>query len=181
MDPLPWLLDWPPRPASVIAFLLLTAFSFGTLALFAPVTDQLGPDEATVEVSNASVHLNDELEIPDEDGGSVMTCTASGTPGDHLTVRADVVVEIPLEDDSEGSEYEVEVSIADDTVTTTEPVRHTDRERVDVFWLVRDDETLSVGETAEIHVRLRESDAVVASATRTVTVEKASRSYECES
>lgn len=178
---LPWLLDWPPRPASVLAFLLLTAFSVGTLALFAPVTDQFGPDEAAVEISNASVHLNDEIEIPNEDGGGVMTCLASGTPGDHLTVRADIVVETPLEDDGKDREYELVVSIVDEATTTTESVRRTGRERVDVFWVVKDDETLSVGGTAELDVRLRESGSIVASATRTVTVDEASRSYDCES
>jgi len=55
---LPWLLNWPPRPTAVVAFLLLTAFSVGTLVLFAPVTDQINPDEATVEASNVSVHLS---------------------------------------------------------------------------------------------------------------------------
>jgi hypothetical protein len=177
---LPWLLDWPPRPASIIAFLLLTAFSVGTLVLFAPVTDQINPDEATVEATNVSVHLNDDITMPDIENGTVATCIASGTPGDHLTVRADVLVETPMEG-GEDSNYDVEVSIGNSSKTTTEPVQQTGRERVNVFWVVRDDESLTVGETADIHIRLRESGTVVANSTRTVTVEKGSRSYDCES
>lgn len=177
---LPWLLNWPPRPASIIAFLLLTAFSVGTLLLFAPVTDQINPDDATVEAANVSVHLNDEITMPDIENGTVGRCIASGTPGDHLTVRADILVETPM-DGGENSKYDVEMSIVNGSKTTTEPVQQTGRERVNVFWVVRDDESLAVGETAEIHVRLRESGAVVANSIRTVTVEKGSRSYDCES
>lgn len=96
--------------------------------LFAPITDQISPDQATVEVSNASVHLNDEIKIPDPENGTVAKCIASGTPGDHLTVRADVIVETPLEDGDDAT-YDVKVSIVDDTKTTTEPVRRTGREQ----------------------------------------------------
>jgi len=177
---LPWLLDWPPRPAAVGAFLLLTAFSVGTLVLFAPVTDQITPDEATVEASNVSVHLNDEITMPDIENGTVTTCMASGTPGDHLTVRADVLVETPMED-GESSAYDVELAIGTGSMTTTEPVQQTGRERVDVFWVVRDDESLSVGDTADVHVRLRESGTAIATTTRRVTVENSRRSYDCES
>ncbi|MDG5777430.1 hypothetical protein VB773_21800 [Haloarculaceae archaeon H-GB2-1] len=180
MNLLPWLLDWPPRPASIIVFLLLTAFSVGTLVLFAPVTDQINPDDATVEATNVSVHLNDEVTMPDIENGTVETCISSGTPGDHMTVRADILVETPMEG-SEDSNYDVEVSIGNSSKTTTEPVQQTGRERVNVFWVVRDDESLTVDETADIHVRLRESGTVVASSTRTVTIEKGSRSYDCES
>lgn len=180
MNLLPWLLNWPPRPAAVVAFLFVTAFSVGTLVLFAPVTDQINPDEATVEASNVSVHLNDEITMPDIENGTVATCIASGTPGDHLTVRADILVETPMED-GDDSPYDIEVSIGNDSRTTTEPVQQTGRERIDVFWVVRDDESFSVGDTADIHIRLRDSDSVVATATRAVTVEKAHRSYDCES
>jgi hypothetical protein len=118
--------------------------------------------------------------MPDIENGTVATCIASGTPGDHLTVRADVLVETPMED-GDGSPYDVEVSLGNDSRTTTEPVQQTGRGRVDVFWVVRDDESLSVGDTAEIKFRLRDAGSVVATATRAVTVEKASRSYDCES
>jgi hypothetical protein len=177
---LPWLLNWPPRPAAIVAFLFVTAFSVGTLVLFAPVTDQINPDEATVEVSNVSVHLNDEIAMPDIENGTVATCIASGTPGDHLTVRADILVETPM-DDGDDSLYDIEVSIGTDSKTTTEPIQQTGREQVDVFWVIRDDESLSVGDTAEIQIRLRESETVVATATRSVTIENGSRSYDCES
>lgn len=177
---LPWLLDWPPRPASIVAFLLLTAFSVGTLALFAPVTDQIDPDDATVETTNVSVHLNDEISMPDRESDTVATCLGSGTPGDHLTVRADILVETPLKGGS-SAEYAVDVSIDNGSRTTAEPVRQTGRDRVSVLWVVRDDESFAVGETAAIHVRLRESGAVVATSTRTVRVENGSRSYDCGS
>lgn len=177
---LSWLLDWPPRPASIIAFLLLTAFSVGTLVLFAPITDQINPDDATVEATNVSVHLNDEITVPDIENDTVATCIASGTPGDHLTVRADILVETPMED-GEDSDYVVEVSIDEGSQATTKPVQHTGRERVNVFWVVRDDESLSAGENADIHVRLRESGAVVDNTTRVIIVKKGKRSYDCES
>ncbi|WP_255152907.1 hypothetical protein [Halorarius halobius] len=180
MNVLPWLLNWPPRPGAVIAFLFVTAFSVGTLVLFTPVTDQINPDEATVEASNVSVYLNDEITMPDIENGTVATCVASGTPGDHLTVRADILVETPMEG-SNTSPYDIEVSLGNGSMTTTEPVQQTGRERVDVFWVVSDDESLSVGDTADIHIRLRDSDSVVATATRAVTVEKTRRSYDCES
>lgn len=176
---LPWLLDWPPHPASIIAFLLLTAFSVGTLVLFAPVTDQINPDDATVEATNVSVHLNDEITVPDIENGTVATCISSGTPGDHLTVRADILVETPIEG-GKNSNYDVEMSIGNGSRTTTEPVQQTGQERVDIFWVVRDDEALEVGENADIHIRLRESGAVVANSTRTVLVKKGNRSYDCE-
>lgn len=99
---------------------------------------------------------------------------------DHLTVRTDVLVETPMER-GENSNYDVELSIDNSSKTTTEPVQQTGQERVNVFWVVRDDESLTVGETADIHVRLRESGAVVANSTWTVTVEKGSRSYDCGS
>lgn len=177
---LPWLLNWPPRPASIIAFLFLTAFSVGSLVLFAPITDQINPDESTIEASNVSVQLNDEITMPDIENDTVATCIASGTPGDQLTVRADILVETPMED-GEDSTYDVEVIIGDNLQTTTEPIQQTGREQVDLLWTVRDDESLSVGSTADIRIRLRESGAIVDTATRTVTVKKATRSYDCES
>lgn len=150
------------------------------MVLFAPVTDQINPDEATVEASNVSVHLNDEITIPDMEDDTVATCIASGTPGDHLTIRADILVETPMED-GDDSPYDVEVSIGNDSKTTTEPIQQTGRERVDIFWVARDDESLSVGDTADIRIRLRESGTVVDTATRAVTVTKGRRSYDCES
>lgn len=80
MNLLPWLLDWPLRPASIITFLLLTAFSVGTLVLFAPVTDQINPDDPTVEATNVSIHLSDEISMPDIENGTVGRCISSGTP-----------------------------------------------------------------------------------------------------
>ncbi len=180
MNLLPWLLDWPPRPATVVAVLLVTALGVGTLVLFAPLADPAGPDEAALELSEASVHLNDEIEIPDGGDGTVAGCRSSGTPGDHLLVRADVVVETPPDWGGDAG-YDVAVRLPDTAQTTTEPVDDTGRERVEVVWLAPDDETLSVGDTAELLVRLRESGTPVANATRTVTVEAASRSFDCGS
>lgn len=91
----------------------MTAFSVGALVLFAPVTDRINP----VEASNVSVHLNDEITMPDIENGTVATRVASGTPGDHLTVRADILVETPMEE-GDGSPYDVEMSFGTDSKTT---------------------------------------------------------------
>lgn len=173
---LPWLLEWPPRPAFVLTFLLLTAFSVGTLVAFAPLTDDLTADEVTVRASDVSVRLNDEVRIPDTNG-TVRTCLGSGTPGDSLLVVADVTAEFP----ADGERYVLEATLADAPATTSERVDGAGRERWHVFWVANDDETLSVGETTEfrVRVRTRASGSVVAGANRTVTVENGTRSYDC--
>lgn len=60
MNLLPWLLDWPPKRRTIVAFLLVTAVSVGTLLVFAPLTDQLRTENVTVETADLTVRLNDE-------------------------------------------------------------------------------------------------------------------------
>lgn len=85
MNLLQWLLNCPP-----VSPLLLRSLLDGVQCRYpgviAPVIDQINPDEAIVEASNVSVHLNDEVMMPDMENGTVTTSIVSGTPGDYLTV-----------------------------------------------------------------------------------------------
>ena len=177
MNLLPWLLDWPPSPASVVVFLLVTAFSVGTLVAFGGVTDEITAENVTVEETDLSVRLNDERSLPDTNG-TVQTCLSSGTPGDSISVIGDVTVDVPA-DRGRDAEFVVAVSLAHTEETTTASVEGTGRRTADVFWLLDDDETLAVGETARLQVRVRDGGSTVASVTREVTVENGSRSYDC--
>jgi hypothetical protein len=174
MNVLPWLLDWPPRPAAVGAFLLLTAFSVGTLLVFAPVTDQITTDNVTVEVTDFTVRLNDDLRIP-ETNGSVRTCVGSGTPGDRLSVVGDVRVDSPA---AREDPLAVVVSLEHTSAETAQRLERGGA-TADVRWLAEDDETLSVGDKATVQVRVTDGDATLASAARSVPVENGSRSYDC--
>ncbi|NHN60268.1 MULTISPECIES: hypothetical protein [Halorussus] len=182
MNVLPWLLDWPPRPATVVAFLLLTAFSAGTLALFGGVTDEMTGENVTVEAVDLTVRLNDDGTIPDVGNGTVQTCLASGTPGDRISVLGDVTVAVPVEgyeDAVDDRRLRVVVRLAPTGETVVKSVEHTGRTTHDVFRVLEDDETLSVGDAARVDVRVRTDESVLADATREVTVENGSRSYDC--
>ncbi|WP_435176746.1 hypothetical protein [Halorussus sp. AFM4] len=181
MNVLPWLLDWPPRPASVVVFLLLTAFSVGTLALFGGVTDELTRENVTVDEADFSVRLNDEAGVPDIGNGTVRTCLASGTPGDRAGVFGDAAVAVPegYGDAVDERRLRVVVRLARTGETVAKPVARTGRTTYDVFRVFEDDETLSVGDTARVEVRVRTDESVLANATRRVTVENGSRSYDC--
>lgn len=182
MNLLPWLLDWPPSRGSVVVFLLLTVFSVGTLVVFGGVTDDIARENVTVESANLSVRLNDEFEYPDVGTGTVQGCLASGTPGDRVSLTGDVTVGIPADTgstaDSSG-DLSVVVSLARVAETTAAPVSGTGQVTVDIFWIFDDDETLSVGDSATVRIRVRRPDETLATATRTVTVENGSRSFEC--
>ena len=181
MNPLPWLLDWPPTPAKVVFFVVVTTFSVGTLVLFGGVVDDETSENVTVEEIEVTVALNDEFSFPESDNGTVQTCMASGTPGDSISVLGDVAVEIPP--DSRGYPADrtatVEVSLAHTEETTTDTVEGPGRETMDVFWILDDDETLSVGDTEAVQVRVRIDGSTVASATRNVTVREGNRTYDC--
>ncbi|MFC7132112.1 MULTISPECIES: hypothetical protein [Salinibaculum] len=179
MNPLPWLLDWPPRPATVAVTLLLTVFSVGTLVVFGGVVDDIESENVTVESMDLSVRLNDESSIPSGDG-SVQTCLGSGTPGDRISVLGDVTVDVPpgWDGPADGS-LTVAVSLGHTDEATTQSVPSEGTETVRVFWLLEDDETLSAGDEATVQVSVRTDDATVATATRPVTVEASSRSYDC--
>jgi len=179
---LPWLLDWPPSPATIAVFVVLTTLSIGTLVVFGGAVDDGTDENVTVEEVDLTVALNDELSFPDGENGTVQTCMASGTPGDSISVLGDVVVEIPP-DSGRGYAAErsatVEVSLAHTDETTTATVEGPGRETMDVFWILEDDETLSVGDTETVQVRVRIDGSRVTRATRNVTVQEGSRSYDC--
>jgi hypothetical protein len=183
MNVLPWLLDWPPSPAAVGVFLLVTAFSVGTLVLFGGVTGDLTSENVTVAATDITVRLNDDYDFPDTGNGSVQTCLGVGTPGDSISVLGDVTVDIPAgrDPDSTGEgPLTVVVSLAHTEEATTQTVERTGNVTVDVFWLLDDDETLSVGDTTRLQIYVRAGAETLADATREVTVEEGSRSYECD-
>lgn len=181
ISPLPWLLDWPPSRVAIAVFLLATAFSVGTLIAFDGVVgDDIGDGNVTVHSTDLTVRLNDEFEFPDTGGDGVQTCLGVGTPGDRINVVGAVTVHVPYE--GEGSDPDsltVLVSLAHTEETTTTTVEGTGNRTADVFWLLEDDETLSVGDTATVQIRVRDGDATLASANRSVPVVEDSRRYEC--
>lgn len=183
MNVLPWLLDWPPSPATVGLFLVVTAFSVGTLVVLGGVTDDRADGEVTVESVDLAVRLNDETDLPETGEDTVQTCLGIGVPGDSVAVLGDVTVDVPADRDRAwADERRMVVVVGLDRLgeTTTRVVDGTGRLRTDVFWVLEDDETLAVGETATLRVRVRSAGSTLASANRTVTVEEGSRSYECE-
>jgi len=155
---LPWLLDWPPKRRTIVAFLLVTAVSVGTLLVFAPLTDQLRTENVTVETADLTVRLNDEQSLPEGEG--VQTCFASGTPGERL-----------------GDAATVTVGMAHTEETTSGDIERTGG-TFDVFWLLDDDETLSAGDTATLRVRVRGDGEPLATATQPVVVDADSRHYD---
>ncbi|KAB1190777.1 MULTISPECIES: hypothetical protein [Haloferax] len=178
MNVLPWLLDWPPHPLTVVFVLLLTVFSAGTLLLFGGVTDEAPTQKVSIEATDVTVRLNDDFRYPDLENGTVHTCLSSGTPGDHLSVLGDVIVEIPHDTDERS--VLVGVSLAHTEETTAMAVDETGTQTVDVFWLLEDDETLSVGDTAELQIHVRSDGETLADATRELTVQNGSVSYDCD-
>lgn len=183
MNLLPWLLDWPPRPATVVAFLLVTAFSVGTVVAFGGVTDRPASENVTVDASDVTVRLNDETDLPDVGNDTVARCLGVGTPGDSIGVLGDVVVHVPTGTggDRHGTErLLVEVRLEQVGERTTQFVEGTGRVTASVFWILEDDETLSVGETASLRVRVLRDGETVADVGRAVRVENGSRSYDCD-
>jgi hypothetical protein len=80
---LAWILDWPPSRGSVALFLILTAVSAGTQVVFQDLAADDPDENGTVEATDLTVGLNDEIELPDGGNGSVLTCMGIGTPGHH--------------------------------------------------------------------------------------------------
>ncbi len=161
----------------VVTFLLVTAFSTGTLLLFAPLTDQLQNENVTVETTDLTVRLNDEQATPESEDGGVQTCLASGTPGDHISVTGSVNVDIPSgERPRDGAT--VVVGMTDIGETTSGEIERTGG-TFDVFWLLDDDETVAVGDTATVQIQVRGGGETLTTATRSVVVEAASRTYDC--
>jgi hypothetical protein len=171
---LPWLLDWPPGPARVAVVLLLTTASVATLVAFGGVVDDGG--NVTVASTDLDVRLNDDGSIPDTNG-TVETCIASGTPPDSVLVVGEVVVDVPP--DAGDERLHVRVGLPALDAATTRAVEGTGRERVDVFWLLDDDETLAVGDRARLRIEVRGGGSTATAATRRVAVANGSRSYDC--
>jgi hypothetical protein len=177
-----WLLNWPPRRGAVLVFLVLTAFSLGTLVAFDGVIDDGTGGNVTVEEADVTVRVNDEIDFPEDGNGSVRTCMGMGTPGDSVFVTGEVTFRVPHElgPDAPGEDPLVlEVRLANTGNTITERVTRTGTVTIRVMKLFEDDETLSPGQTADLRIRVRKGGSIVANASQAVTVEEGTRSYDC--
>jgi hypothetical protein len=173
---LPWLLNWPPSRWTIAVFLVVTAASLGTIAVLGGPTLTQSDGNVTVHDVDLSIRLNDDVTIPDTDG-TVNGCLGSGTPGDHLSVRGEVTVSIPAarSDAAQAVVLQLNGSM-NRTVATIERAGNVTN---DVFWVLEDDETFSVGDNTTVEVRVQEQGTTVASRTLSVPVENGSRSYDC--
>ncbi|ACV11047.1 hypothetical protein Huta_0864 [Halorhabdus utahensis DSM 12940] len=182
MNPLPWLLDWPPNRGTIAVFVVLTAFSVGTLVLFGGVTDEITAENVTIESTDLSVKLNGEIDFPDVEDDSVQTCMGYGTPGDSVSVLGDVSVRIPAErtrTDAETERLTLAVSLDHTSERTTQPLTRTGDVTTDVFWIRNDDETLAVNETAGVEISVLSGNSTVANSTMAMPVENGTRTYDC--
>lgn len=139
MNVLPWLLDWPPSRGTIAVFVVLTAFSVGTLVLFGGVTDE-------------------------------------------ISVLGDVTVRIPAERtrvDARAERLTLAVSLGHTAERTTQTLTRTGDVTADVFWVIEDDETLSVNETARLEVSVESAESTLANRTTAVPVENGTRTYDC--
>lgn len=181
MSLLPWLLYWPPSRGAIAVFLVVTAFSVGSIAVLGGGLVQSGDDTVSVETVDVTVTLNDEVELPPGVDESAQTCVASGTPGDSVFVQGSVVVFVPEDRWRFGEErrLNVSVSLGPADAATTGIVTGPGFVTREVFWLLDDDESLSVDGTETVQVRVREGGSTVANATEAVTVQEGTRHYEC--
>lgn len=175
MNLLPWLLNWPPRPMTVVVFFLITVGSFIGLLVFGGGIDSVGYDEVSIDAADVSVLLNDEHTYPEEANGSVQTCFASGPPGDSISVRGDVDLTVPASEES----LLLSVSLAHTSEEWTHRVSRAGDISVDVLWVFEDDEQLEVGETIPVEIRLSDEDTTVANRTADLVVANGSRTYDC--
>jgi hypothetical protein len=180
MKVLLWLLDRPRGPATVALFLFVTVLSVGTMVVFGGIPGETAAENVTVEATDLTVRLNDEASYPDTENDSVQSCLAVGTPGDSISVLGDVTLEVPDGAvENRGRRPTVAVSLGHTDERTSKTVTETGRVTSDVFWLLDDDETLSVGDTVQLQVHVRAAGSTLANATRPITVGNGSRSYEC--
>ena len=175
-DLLPWFLHWPPSRRMIAVFLVLTAASLGTIVILGGVTDTQADGNITVSDINLSIRLNDDTAIPDTDG-TVETCLGSGTPGDHLSVLGEMTVRIPPA--HTGNTQTVILELNQTWNRTVGTIEDQGSVTKDVFWLVEDDETLSVGDTTPVDIHVQERGTTVASRTLSMSIENGSRSYDC--
>jgi len=176
IDILSWLLNRPPSRRMIAVFLVVTVASIGTIAVLGGVTDTQSEENITISDVDLSIRLNDDTEYPDTNG-AVETCLGSGTPGDHLSVLGEITVSIPAahSDDTQAVVLQLNQT-KNRTVGTIEGQGSVTN---NVFWVLEDDETLSVGNTTTVEVHVREQGASVASRTFSVPVKNGSRSYDC--
>jgi hypothetical protein len=179
---LPWLLDWPPRPAAVVAFLLVTAFSVGTLIVLGGAVAPPSGENVAVESVDLAVRLNDADGFPSVGNGTVVACLGAGTPRDSVSVIGDVTVEVPPggPPGHRGERLLVDVTLDDTGERTARSIEETGRVTTGVFWILEDDETLSVGEPTRLRIRVRAEGETIAETGRTVTVENGTRTYDCD-
>jgi hypothetical protein len=170
--------------ASGAVGLLLLAALAGVVVLGGPTGELSGAapeDPVTVAVDGLELRLNDEIDLPSTNG-SVETCVASGTPGDSVSLLGDVLVTIPPDRLPAVGESDPRV------VFTLEALDTTRRDRidpagttgVDLFWILNDDETLSVGAETTLTIRVETADGEpLRETTRTLTVREGERTYDC--
>lgn len=175
MNILPWLLDWPPTRRQIAVFLVITAFSLGSIAVLGGMAGLDSDGNVTITNADLSLQLNENTDIPDTNG-SVETCLGSGTLPGHLGVRGEIMVDIPSGIDSA---QEVVLRVNDTQNHTVETIEGQGAVTMDVFWQREADGTLSVGDPAAVDIWIVEQGTVVASTTRSVPVENGSRSYDC--
>lgn len=175
-DILPWLLHWPPRKRTIAVFILITAASLGTIVVLGGVTDTQSDGNITVSDVDLSVRLNDESEFPDTNG-TVETCIGSGTPGDHLSILGEITVRIPPA--HSGTTQAIVLELNETWNRTVGTIEGRGSVTKDVFWLIEDDETLSVGDTGTVKIHVQERGKTVASRVLPVPIEDGSRSYDC--
>jgi len=175
-NPVYWLLYWSPsrKQKQVLAFVVVGGLLAGVLVLTpALVGLDLPGDSATVEEIDVTVRLNDEFTPPEGSAETgVQRCIAVGTPPDSLGITGQVRVYAP--DDAA-----VVVSLAHADESTVDPVEDAGSHESRVFWLLEDDESLSVGETATVQVRVRSGGETLAAANRTVPVKEGTQTYDC--
>lgn len=160
----------------IAVYLVVTAASLGTIVALGGVTDTRSTGNITVSDVELTIRLNDETDFPDTNG-TVETCLGSGTPGDHLSVIGDITVTTPT--NRSGTPREVILRLNQIHDRTVGRIENRGNVTTDVFWVLRDDERLSVGDTTPVNIRVQEDGTTVAATTRTVPVENGSRTYDC--
>ncbi|WP_267643624.1 hypothetical protein [Haloarchaeobius amylolyticus] len=171
----------------VIVTLLLVGLLVGAIAIVGVIgvdTSRFAVTDAAVNETDLSVRLNDEFDLPESENESVMTCTSSGTPGDSIGVYGTVTVTVPTDDDdglAGDDPYEVELALTEVGETTTKGVDGSGRRATArFFWILEDDETLEVGQTTTMRIRVLDGGETIAEETRQVTVEEGSRTFDCD-
>ncbi|MCT9098146.1 hypothetical protein [Haloarchaeobius sp. HME9146] len=165
-----------------MAVLFVILVGAGAWVTFTGPGPQVSDSDATIDRTDLSVRLNDEWDLPESANDSVQTCITSGTPGDSIGVYGTVTVTVPVQDgfDRADHDYQVVMTLVDVGETTTKTGDYSGRETVRFFWIVEDDETLAVGETTTVRIRVRDGPEVLAESTQNVVVEEGDQTFDCE-